>query len=161
MRIKIKRRHEHFERFIFVNAGRRNEPKNRFEKRRQITPYFFGIVIPRHARSSDCIDDRKIQMALVMRQMQKQFFRFAQHFRRPRIFAVDFVNNDDNFQIVLQCLLQHKLRLRQRAFGRVDYQKRAVRHVDDALHFAGKIRMPGGINDVDLRTFIKNGGVFR
>ena len=57
--------------------------------------------------------------------------------------------------------LHNEARLRHRAFRRVDEQKHAVHHFQNALHLAAEIGVPGGIDDVDLDAVVMHGCVFR
>ena len=63
-------------------------------------------------------------------------------------------------QLGFQGLAQHVARLRQRAFAGIDQQHHAVDHLERAFHFAAKIAVAGGVDDIDLYVVIEDGGVF-
>jgi hypothetical protein len=68
---------------------------------------------------------------------------------RARVVSVDLVDDNNRFQFVLQRLAQDKTRLRLWSIMRIDNKQHAIHHFHDSLDFAPKIRVPGGINDVD------------
>ena len=56
---------------------------------------------------------------------------------------------------------QHEARLRQRAFGGVDQQERAVGHHQRALDLAAEVGVAGRVDDVDLHVLVANAAVLR
>jgi hypothetical protein len=54
-------------------------------------------------------------------------------------------------QAPLERLAQHEARLRQRALGGVDEQGDRVDHDQPALDLAAEVRVPGRVDDVELR----------
>ena len=67
----------------------------------------------------------------------------------PRRRLVDLVDDHDDGQGKRQRLLEHEIRLRHGAFLRVNEQKRAVGHLEHALHLAAEIGVARGVDDVD------------
>ena len=59
----------------------------------------------------------------------------------------------------LERLAQHEAGLRQRALGRVDEQQHAVDHRQPALDLAAEVRVPGRVDDVELRVAVLDRGV--
>ena len=59
----------------------------------------------------------------------------------------------------MQRLLQDKPRLRHRAFKCIHQQEHPVGHVQHPLHLTAEICMPGGVDDVNLNSFITYGYV--
>ena len=66
-----------------------------------------------------------------------------------RVGTVDLVDDDDGLEPHLQRLGDHELGLRQRAFGGVDQDQRAIDHVQNAFDFAAEIGMARRIDDID------------
>ena len=58
-------------------------------------------------------------------------------------------------------LAQDKARLRHRPLDRVDEQQHAVDHGQRALHLAAEIRVPRGVDDVDVGAAVAEGAVLR
>jgi hypothetical protein len=58
-----------------------------------------------------------------------------------------------------QRLLGDETRLRHGAFLGVDQQHHAVHHGQGALHLAAKVRVAGGVDDVDVRALPAHGAV--
>ena len=73
--------------------------------------------------------------------------------------TVDLVHGDDQAQVLLQSLLQHKAGLGHAALGSVHQQQHAVDHLQHALHLAAKIGVARGVNDVDLNALVGAGAV--
>ena len=57
--------------------------------------------------------------------------------------------------------LMRMARLRKRAFGGIDQEKRSVRHEQRALDFAAEVGVTRRVDDVDLRAIVTNARVLR
>ena len=68
----------------------------------------------------------------------------------PGVRTVGLVDDDDGPEAELQGFFEHEACLRQRALRRVDEQKDAIDHPQDAFHFAAEVRVAGRVDDIDL-----------
>ena len=75
---------------------------------------------------------------------------------RLRVGPVDLVYDDDRPQAKRERLTQHDSCLRHWAFGGIDEQQAAVRHAQNSLDLATKVRMAGGVDDVELHPGIES-----
>ncbi|MNR17030.1 hypothetical protein D3C85_1336690 [compost metagenome] len=50
--------------------------------------------------------------------------------------------------------------MRHRAFNGIHQQQYAIHHTQNALYFTTEVGVTRGVNDVDVHTFILDGGVF-
>ena len=73
--------------------------------------------------------------------------------------AVDLVDDDDHPVAQLQRAAEHEAGLGHGALGGVDEQDDAVDHLQDALDLAAEVGVAGGVDDVDLRVAVLDGGV--
>ena len=64
--------------------------------------------------------------------------------------TVDLVDDHDRLQTEGEGLAGHEARLRHRAFHGVDEEQNAVDHREDAFDFAAEVRVPRGVDDVDV-----------
>ncbi len=87
-------------------------------------------------------------------QLVEQVERLVNHPIRTRTGAVDLVNHHDGAQAHAQRLFRHKTGLRHRAFHGIHQQQHAVHHTQHALHLTAKVRMAGGIDDIDVRILV-------
>ena len=56
--------------------------------------------------------------------------------------------------------MEHEFGLGHCPFKGIHHKDNAVYHFKHPLHLAAKVRMPGGVYDVDLGAFISDGGIF-
>ena len=75
--------------------------------------------------------------------------------------TVDFVDEHDRAQTLLQCLLQHESRLGHRPLVGVDNQQTAIHHSEHPLHFTAEIGVTRGVNNVDAGVVVIDSRVFR
>ena len=105
------------------------------------------------------VNDREIELLIVRFQLDEKIEDQIEHLVRPRVFAVDLVDDDDRLGLVLERFAQNETRLRLRAIVRVDDQQHAVDHLHDALDFAAEIGVAGRVDDVDAITVPLERGV--
>ena len=67
---------------------------------------------------------------------------------------VHLVDHHDGLQTQLYGFLQHEAGLWHRPFEGIDHQQHTVGHVEHALHFAAKVAVARGVDDIDFITFI-------
>ena len=95
------------------------------------------------------VEDRKIELLVGRVERGEQIEHLVDDLRRPRVGAVDLVDDHDGLEAHLERLGDHELGLRQRAFGGVHQHQRAVHHVQDALDLAAEIGVAGRVDDID------------
>ena len=113
----------------------------------------------RRARLGAGVEHRKVELLLGRVEIDEEVEDLVQDFLEPRVGPVDLVDDDDRRQPPLERLPQHEAGLRQRPLGRVDQQQHAVDHRERALDFAAEVGVAGGVDDVDQRVAVVDGGV--
>ena len=94
-------------------------------------------------------------------EVEEEFKDLVDDFVAAGIGAVDLVDDDDGLQTELERALEHKTRLRHRAFVSVDQEQNAVDHFENAFHFTAEVGVARRVDDVELDAFVVDGGVFR
>ena len=128
---------------------RRNVLQQRFEDRDDIRPAFFQL--PRCcARPAAGVENGEIERLIIRAELDEQIEDFVQNLVGPGVWPIDFVDDDDRPQLVLERLFEHEPRLRHRAFGRIDEEENPVGHAENAFDLATEIGVAGGVDQVDL-----------
>ena len=117
-------------------SGRRSSPGHREIARRGAGP-------------AAGVEHGKLDLLFGGVEIDEQVVDLVQDVLRPRVAAIDLVDDDNRRQAALEGLAQHVARLRQRALRRVDEQDDAVHHRQHALHFPAEVRVARRIDDVD------------
>ena len=102
------------------------------------------------------VENREVELLLGRIERGEQVEHFVGDFGGTGVGPVDLVDDDDRLKPDLESLGDHEFGLRQRAFGGVDQNQRAVDHVEDALDLAAEIGVAGGIDDVDPDVLPQN-----
>ena len=113
----------------------------------------------RRALSSVGVDHRKVELGFRRVEIDEQVEDLVEHFRRPRVRAIDLVDDDNRRKPARESFAQHEARLRQRPFRRVDEQHDTVHHRQRAFHFAAEIGMSRRVDDIDQEVVVVDGGV--
>src|SRR5204863_6808750 len=144
----IQIRYEHLKEWLIRNFWRRHMLHDRLEKRRHV---FVAFVQFAHGKTvlRAGVNNREIELLVGRFQFDEEIENLVQDFVWARVFSVDLVDDNNRLQFVLQRLAQDKTRLRLWPFVRIDNKRHAVHHFHNPLDFAPKIRVAGGINDVD------------
>ena len=150
-RIGLERRHQHAERLVGLDVRRRHVAQDEVEQRLHVL--VLGLERGRGpALAGGGEQGREIELLVVGLQRGEQVEHLVVHLVRPRIRAVDLVDQHDRAQAEAQRLAQHELGLRQRPFGGVDQQHHAVDHREDALDLAAEVGVARRVDDVDARA---------
>mmetsp|Transcript_43703 Transcript_43703/g.77039 ORF Transcript_43703/g.77039 Transcript_43703/m.77039 type:complete len:444 (+) Transcript_43703:726-2057(+) len=96
------------------------------------------------------IDHREVQLLIVGAELVEQVEGRVDDGIGLGARLVDLVDDDDRLQAQGQRLLGDEAGLRHRAFLGVDQQHHAVHHGQRALHLAAEVRVPRGVDDVDV-----------
>ena len=92
-------------------------------------------------------------------EVHQKFQNFVDDFLDAGVGAVDLVDDDDEFEPEVECLLGDEARLGHGALGGIHKQQHARDHLERTLYLARKVGVAGGIDDVDLDAVIVNGSV--
>ena len=95
------------------------------------------------------VEHRKLKLFFSGVERGEQVEGLVQHPVRAAVGLVDLVDQHDRADAEGQCLGQHELGLRHRAFSGVDQQHHTVNHRQDALDLTAEVGVPGGVDDVD------------
>ena len=101
----------------------------------------------------------KSSCSIVRFQLDEEIENHVEHLVRTRVFAIDFVDDDDRLDLVLERLSQNETRLRLRSIVRIDDEQDAIDHFHDAFDFAAEIGVAGSVDDVDAIAVPLKGGV--
>ena len=112
-----------------------------------------------NARSGVRVHDRKVDLLLGCFEVDEEVIYLVEHFRGPRILAVDLVDDDDGGQAVLKGLSQDETSLWQGALGGVDKQQHAINHRQRALDLPAEIGVAGRVDDVNDAIAMPDGRV--
>ncbi len=125
-------------------------------------------VLARHRRVRCCIavaagsvHDREIELVLVCAQLDEQVDHLIHHLRGAGARAVDFIDDHQGLFAEAERFFQNEAGLRHAALERIHQKQHAVHHHQDALHLPAEIGMAGGVDDVDFRALVPDGGIFR
>ena len=107
------------------------------------------------------IDCRKIKLLFGSIQAEHQVEDHLVYFVRTTVRFVYLINNNNRFQSDFQSFLQHKARLRHRAFKSINQQNASVGHVEHTLYFATEVAVSRSINNINLSSVVIDRNVFR
>ncbi len=151
--VRIEVGDEQLQRRLGIAARRRHVLDHRIEQGTQVHARLVGV----HARRPGPrvrVEDGEIELFDTRVEIDEQVVDFVEDLRRPRVGAVDLVDDDDRRQPPFQRLAKHEPRLRQRPLGRIHEQHDAVDHRERALHLAAEVGMAGRIDDVDQQVVV-------
>ena len=100
-----------------------------------------------------CIEHWKIKLLVGGIERHEKVEHFVQHFLNALVRTVYLVDDNDWAKSQSEGLAGNKLRLRHRAFRRIDQKDDAVDHRQDAFNFSAKVRVTRCIDDIDAGLF--------
>ncbi len=103
--------------------------------------------------------DREVELLLVGVEIDEEIVDLVQHLGRPRVVAVDLVDDHDRRQTEREGLGEHETGLRQRPLGGVHQQQNPVDHLQGAFDLAAEVGVAGGVDDIDLDALVAHRGV--
>ena len=142
----------------FLDVRRRDMAEHEIEQRLHARLLRALGALRHPALLGRAVEDGEIELLVGGIEAREQVEDLVDHLVRPRIGAVDLVDDDDGLQPHLQRLRHHELGLRQRAFGGIDQHQSAVDHVEDALDLAAEIGVAWRVDDVDAGALPEDGG---
>lgn len=116
-------------------------------------------VLGRPAVASACVKDREIELFLACVEVDEKIEYFAENLFGARVGTVDFVDDDDRFQVELERFVKDETCLRKRSLGGIDEKQDAVRHIEHALDLTAEIAVPGGVDDIDFAVFVADADI--
>ena len=96
------------------------------------------------------VDHRELDLGIRRAKVDEQLVDGVEHLPGPGVGAVDLVDAHDHRQVPGHRLGEDVAGLWQRALGRVHEQEDGVHHQQAALHLAPEVRVPGGVDDVEV-----------
>ena len=106
------------------------------------------------------INDREIQLIIICSQFDKEFEDFIHHFCWTSRWFVDFIDDHDRCQVLLQGLLQNETGLGHGSFVGINHQDNPVHHFHDPLNFSTEVRVSRCVQDIDSSSIVGNSRVF-
>ncbi len=158
--VVVQRRHEHLERRGRVGDRCRDNVEDRLHQRAKIIRQLIRLQASTSG-STNGIQDREVELGLVDRELEEEVHDQPFDLVDTRIPLVDLVDDDDRAQANLQRAAKDGPRLRHRAFGCVDQQNAAIRHIKDALDLTAEVGVARRVDDVDLHVAVTDRGVLR
>src|SRR3990170_380129 len=76
------------------------------------------------------------------------------HFIRTAIRLIYSINDNDWFQVQLQCLLQNKSCLRHRTLKSIYQQANTISHFQNPFYLTTEIGVTRSVNYIDLNSFV-------
>ena len=106
------------------------------------------------------INHREVQLLFGCTQLIEKIEGLVQNPVRTGARAVNLIDDHNGLQTESQSFARNKARLRHRAFHGIDQQKHPVDHRKNAFDFTAEVRMPRGINNVNVSAFVFHSTVF-
>ena len=150
--------HQHLEGLVGIVFWSGNLAEDGFKEGLEILALVV-LVVHGNAVAAHGIEHGEFQLFVVGAEVDEEIVDFVEHFLDAGVLAVDLVDDHHHGQAGLQGLAQHKACLWQRAFGGIHQQDGAAGHGQGAFHLAAKVRVAGGVDDVDFDTFPADGAV--
>ena len=144
---------------VRIPFGSRNIIQDSIEKRLHI------LILYREVQSgASCLGGsehkRTVQLFVIGIQIHEKLQNLIHNSDGPCLRTVNLIHTHNNGKLQLQSLAQHEFCLGHRAFKSIHHQNNPVHHFKNTFHFTAEIRMSGGINNIDLSSFIRNGRIF-
>lgn len=120
--VVIELRNLYLERIVKVNVRRRNVVNNRLVQRGYVFRYIFVVQI-RDIVQRRSVNDREVQLFVGRVEVNEQIEYLIYNLIRTRVRAVNFVDNNNRFQVVSKRFFGYEARLRYRVVKCVNYQQ--------------------------------------
>ena len=140
---------KNLERALGVSGGGGNGVDDGFKERLQIRARHSGVR-GCGAGLGHGVEHGKIELVLVGVEVDEEIVNFVQHFLRAGIGTVNLVDDHDGGELGFEGLGEHVTSLRKGTLGGVDKQHHSVDHLERSFHFATKIGVAGGIDNIDF-----------
>ncbi len=117
-------------------------------------------VIDRIAIPSRGVHDREIEDFVRRVETHEQIKDLVNRPMRAGGRLVNLIDHDNNRQVQREGFLEHKKRLRHRAFLGIDQQQCAISHFQDAFDLAAEIGVSGRVDNIDTEVLIIECAIF-
>ncbi len=148
----------------WISFGGREILNNFVEQRDHIPAHVRSIDLGELAKDftvpSHPVKNGKVQMSLMVRELQEKIFDLSNNMFNARILFINFVNHHNYLKIQFQGLFQHVASLGHRPLLGVNYQESTISHRERSLHFTREISVSRRINNIDFSVAIEDGTVF-
>ena len=151
---------EELKRLVLVTVGCGHIFKNGVKKGGKILTGGMGVK-GSGTRSTGAEEHRGIKLLVSGVKLQKKLKHLVTNLVKTGIGTVDFVYDNDNPVIKLQCLFKHESGLGHGALCRIDKEDNSVYHFKDTLYLATEIGVTGGVDNVDFNILVVNSGILR
>src|SRR5437867_449796 len=105
------------------------------------------------------VEDGELKLVLGRVEVDEEVVHLVEDLGRPRVAAVDLVDDDDGREFGLEGLLQHEPGLGQRPLGGVHEEEHAVHERERPLDLRAEVGVAGRVHDVDVDAPIRDGRV--
>ena len=106
------------------------------------------------------VDDRGIELFFGSIELHQQLEDFVVHLGWLSVFAVNFIDDEHDFEAVGESFAEHEAGLGLGTVIGVDQEEYAIDHAEGAFDFAAEVSVAGGVDDVDGLILPVNGSVF-
>ena len=149
---------QHCQRRCGIAFGRLDVINNGLKERLQILARHIGAVTC-CTRASRAENHRAVQLFVCCAKIHEQQQNFVDDLFNACVRTVNFIYRNDQRKVLLQRFLQNKARLRHTALSRIHEQQHAVDHFQHTFHFAAKVGVARGINNINFYTVIIRCGI--
>ena len=118
-----------------------------------------GRLSHRDALSGNSVKNWEVQLIVVSFQIHEQLVYFVHNFVDSRVLLVDFVDEQNRVQSLLQRLVQHETGLRHRTFAGVYQKDNGIYGFHDTFYLGAEVRVSRGVHDVDFVILVHDGTV--
>src|SRR2546422_1016479 len=105
------------------------------------------------------VEDGELELVLGRVEVDEEVVHLVEDLGRPRVAAIDLVDDDDGREPGLEGLLQHEPGLRQRPLRGVHEEEHAVHERERPLDLRAEVGVAGRVHDVDVDASIRDGRV--
>ena len=150
--------HQHLEGSVQVHLRLGDVLEDGIEQGLEIGALHLGRIA-RGAVSAGAEEHRGIELLVGGIQIHEKLENLVHDLVDALVGAVDLVEHHNNAVAELERAAQDEAGLGHGALRRVHQQDDAVDHLEDTLHFAAKVGVARGVDDVDLGVAVPDGGV--
>ena len=111
--------------------------------------------------AGDGVVNRIVELRLVGGELKEQIRDFVFHFFDAGGRFVDFIDDDDGFELEVERFLEDEFSLWHWTLLCVNNEEDAVCHIERAFNFAGEVGVTWSVDDVDFIAVVKDRGLLR
>src|SRR5207249_2966510 len=134
----IEIRNQHLEKWFGRNLRRRHGFNDALKQRRHVCARVRQVPLGETLFRAR-VNHRKIELLIGRLQFHEKVEDQIQHCVRTGVFAIDLVNDNNWFEVVLECFAQNETGLRLGTVVRVHHQQNAIDHLHNSLDLTAKV----------------------